>query len=189
LPGSENSDTLLIDAAMATGAAPIYNPPYWLPQYGYCADGALFAGSPALIGISEALKTGATLDSIRMLSVGTGVNPENVPIIGDPRDAGLLTWMRPVSGRPHTPKFALVEALLDAGPQAAVHYCRALLKENFRRANVHLSRQVEIDDYKMVPLMQEDARKYFASGEWQEIKDWVATEFEAITSTRPRRQT
>lgn len=44
-PGSAGSSTYLYDAALSTAAAPVYFPPYYHPQFGWCSDGGLFANN------------------------------------------------------------------------------------------------------------------------------------------------
>src|SRR5204863_227200 len=45
-------NTRLVDAAMATSAAPLYFPPYSVPNFGYCIDGGFVANCPAAIAYS-----------------------------------------------------------------------------------------------------------------------------------------
>jgi len=67
----------IVDAALATSAAPTYFPPHEIPGFGYFADGGVFANNPTVVGVAEALANGLVSDlgSLRVLSLGTGTSP------------------------------------------------------------------------------------------------------------------
>ena len=74
----KDANVKLIDAAMATSAAPTYFKPHFIKEEGhYFADGGLVANNPSYIGLREVLIDmnldfpEATLKDIRILNVGT----------------------------------------------------------------------------------------------------------------------
>jgi hypothetical protein len=69
---------LLLDAAMATSAAPTYFAPHYCKQLdAYFADGGLIANNPALVGMYEVINDmksdfpGVATSNIRILNIGT----------------------------------------------------------------------------------------------------------------------
>ncbi len=58
--------------AAATAAAPVYFDPFYIEGRGCFADGGLWANTPTTVGIVEAIELGHTLDSVEVLSIGTG---------------------------------------------------------------------------------------------------------------------
>ena len=80
-PWLDMSPVRLVDVAMATSAAPTFFPPHRIDaagvDYGYFADGGMFANNPVLNGMNVAIATGKAtgLHDIEAVSVGTGVSP------------------------------------------------------------------------------------------------------------------
>jgi uncharacterized protein len=89
----------LVDACMASAAAPIYFPLHGVksPEPGVNAttwfvDGGLWANDPVLIGLAEALEFAPADRPIHVLSVGTGGAPKSKPITQHASKRGVLGW-------------------------------------------------------------------------------------------------
>jgi patatin-like phospholipase/acyl hydrolase len=144
------------EAAMCSGAAPIYFPPY-SPEsvaLGYCADGGLFANNPSLAAIAYALRSGIAASDLYVLSLDTGTTSDAMPaaIINDwggPLDMGPAQWLLPYaqpSGATTTPKFPLLSALMDASSEAITQQAQMILGANYFRVSVPLTAAVALDD-------------------------------------------
>jgi uncharacterized protein len=80
--------------AMATTAAPTFFPAYSLPgDHVRLVDGGVWANSPSLVGIAEAVSMfGQPIEQIRLLSLGTTVAAAYRPRKLD--RGGLIQWVR-----------------------------------------------------------------------------------------------
>lgn len=81
----------LVDAALATSAAPTYFPIYATPR-GKFVDGGLVANAPGLLGLHEAVEYfGVEEKNVRVLSIGT--MSAGTTIRGDSAlDLGFMRW-------------------------------------------------------------------------------------------------
>lgn len=128
-------DTLAVDIALRSGAAPIVWPIY----QGY-VDGGLFANDPSMLALSRVLRewqqdssdhgnARPALEDICLFSVGEGQNPHYIPV----KNAawGYLQWLF----RPQLPA-ALVELALNSTGDEICEQCRLLLgDEQYYRLN------------------------------------------------------
>ena len=194
LPNIQNNtsgDTLVIDAAMSTSAAPIYFPPYQHPTYGYCADGGLFANNPGTIALTTLVESGIHLENIWMLSLSTGNTlnsyPASVITPMGPGNFGPVAWFlpfsqpfSPVAGQPYTPAIPLMAAFFDATSEVGDYQCGQLLGSRYKRARVPLSQPIELDDYcpAEIKVMTDSTTNYMStSSEWTDIINWITTNF------------
>ena len=167
----------MVDAALATSAAPTYFPPYQVGDFGYFADGGTFANNPSMTAIVEAIYQGyapATSDIV-MLSLGTGANPVGVPpsSVPDPLAWGVTHWLWPFSNGP-VPATALLNLTMDATADLAAIQAQQLLGNNYMRGNVPLSQPFALDDYKNVGELVSATQSYIAhSPEWTAVRSWV----------------
>ncbi|KIQ36255.1 patatin [Variovorax paradoxus] len=167
----------MVDAALATSAAPTYFPPYQVGDFGYFADGGTFANNPSMTAIVEAIYQGyapATSDIV-MLSLGTGANPVGVPpsSVPDPLAWGVTHWLWPFSNGP-VPATALLNLTMDATADLAAIQAQQLLGNNYMRGNVPLSQPFALDDYKNVGELVSATQSYIAhSPEWAAVRSWV----------------
>jgi len=125
-PGASDVPTTrsetMVDAALATAAAPIYFDPHTLDLC-CLVDGGMFAGNPALAAISMALRRTDDLaprapNELMMMSLGTGV-------WGRPLTygwGGIFGWHRPRPGGG-----ALLEALLAGQADFATEAAHMML--------------------------------------------------------------
>jgi predicted acylesterase/phospholipase RssA len=123
---SEDRNPSIVDAALATSAAPTYFPSH--PHQGRAlVDGGVFAANPAIAAIAEALKrsedepANLTPDDLLVVSVGTG--EYEVPFSQKKVSGwGNLGWIMPGDAEP-----PLVEAFLGGSTDAADHWAHMLL--------------------------------------------------------------
>jgi patatin-like phospholipase/acyl hydrolase len=158
---SEERDDPIVDAALATSAAPTY-----FPSHEYrgraLVDGGVFAANPVVAAIAEALKRGKDdpanlgLDDLLVVSIGTGQHE-----VGFPQDKvrkwGKAGWIAPKQGDP-----PLLGAVLGGSADAADHWAHILLNDaagegapppgtigrgpRFFRWQADLSEPIEMDD-------------------------------------------
>lgn len=118
----------IVDAALATAAAPTY-----FPSHGYrgraLVDGGVFAANPVLAAIAEALKRGRdepanlSLDDLLVVSVGTGEHEVHFSQ-GQVGGWGRAGWIAPRGGEP-----PLLGAVLGGSADAADHWAHMLLND------------------------------------------------------------
>ncbi|MGQ9497661.1 MAG: patatin-like phospholipase family protein [Desulfotomaculales bacterium] len=138
-PASPAREVLVLDAALASGAAPVY-----FPSHKNYVDGAVVANNPSAVAISLAVDRGQELGDIRLLSIGTGLNPERI-------DAETTRWGASQWILTPSPPFPLIAAMLNGGAELDVIISSQLLGKRFFRLNPPLPRTVMIDDYKAIP--------------------------------------
>ena len=92
LDRKSNNHIPLLDAALATSAAPTYFPAHTYNGRSY-VDGGLAANSPALVAVTEATRNlGARLNDLHMVSIGTAGMPYTGRP-GGPGSSGRLSWL------------------------------------------------------------------------------------------------
>ena len=184
LPGSNTSDIKVIDAALSSGAAPVYFPPHVFKHQGKqkaFVDGGVFANNPSLVAAATVMASGTlkrrglAFENIKLLSLGTGFTLDGIPTknMWNPDWYGVLAWMYPFT-KPPTPQFPLLPVLMDGVSEIATFQCRQILGNNFRRGNVHLKETINLDDYQKVGEIKKWTEAYMATAEWKEIKQWIS---------------
>lgn len=187
LPKSQLGATALVDAAMSTGAAPIYFPPHELPgsPTRWCADGGLFANNPSAYALTNVLSSGVlelqnkTASDVRLLSLGTGQTVDTVPssFMTEPFDWGAWAWLFPFP-LPPQPSLPLLAALFDGQAQLAdVETGYLLSADQYRRANVTLTESASLDDCSSIGMLESATHSYIQSDDWKEKKEWVYRNF------------
>ena len=138
-------DLLLRRAALYSSAVPAV----FATADGYI-DGGVFAANPALCALTLSLDTAALpepaqLDSVQLLSVGTGCSA--LRIEGERLQWGLTQWARPLIG-----------VMFDAGVGMVDYQCRQLLGERYHRLNPWLDgKEIELDDAAAIPVLRQAA--------------------------------
>ena len=137
--GADYSSVTLVDAALATSAAPTYFPPHKISGMGYFADGGTFANNPVLNGLEVALTSGlaAGLGDIEVISFGTGLAPVSIPdkAVGKPLNWGVSTWLWPWKSRKGVPATALLNLTMGLSAENAGGVTERLLGTNMVRIN------------------------------------------------------
>ena len=121
-PIHASTDTVL-DAILASTAAPTFFPPHLINRTPY-ADGGLVANAPDLVAIGEAIKQlSCPIEDLHLLSVGSGAPRIHSNIKGGD---GVFAWI--VQRR-------LVQTTLAAQEELTVQVCQQLLGERYHRIN------------------------------------------------------
>jgi len=116
-----DGDSLVVDVAMSTSAAPTY-----FPSYGAFIDGGVIANNPSMAAIAQAMDVRnpagehATLDAIKLLSVGTGASLQYIS--GQDHDWGDAQWIKPI-----------LNVMMDGSVGVADFECRQLLGDRYCR--------------------------------------------------------
>jgi predicted acylesterase/phospholipase RssA len=190
--GGAAPSMLAWEAALCSGAAPIYFPPYspGSAPLGYCADGGLFANNPSMSALVAALSLGVPLTDIYLLSLDTGTTYDSMPaqVIDEhwhgPLHMGPLAWLFPetlTSGAAVTPKFPLLAALMDASAAEIALHAQTLLGARYARATVPLTGPVTLDDTSDAAYATMDAslQRFYGSAAYVELTSWLAMNFPA----------
>ncbi|KML58190.1 patatin [Burkholderia cepacia] len=178
--GSKNPyrDIRMLDAALATSAAPSYFPPYEVDGLGYFADGGVFANNPSVAAIAEALGNGqaGNLNDVRLLSLGTGMSPQGIApdAIGTPLNWGVSKWLWPAASE-NVPAAALLGLTMDTTAAIAARQVEQILNSGYQRGNFLLGQPIGLDEWEKVPEMEKETRAYMNSTAWQHVCDWVET--------------
>lgn len=180
LPKNDFRDVSMVDAALATSAAPTYFPPHEISEYlGYFVDGGLFANNPALTAVIEALRGGLVddLSDVRVLSLGTGHDLQGIPPSVfkkyKPLDWGSSKWLWPSAWGTHVPSMALISLMFDATAAGATAAADQLLGAAFCRADVPLDKPYALDDYEHIADLEKWTADYMTGEAWREVHSWV----------------
>ena len=190
LPNSNYAGVAIIDAAMCSSAAPLYFPPYAVPQPGaatmWCADGGLVANNPSAFTLASVLQSqvlqqlGKQLSNVRMLSIGTGATIDYVPSMflnNSENEWGMFNWLNPIAVSPE-PTFPLVAAMFDGQAQIAdIETSNLLGSSQYQRANPTLTQTINLDDCGSVSELESVADGYIASSDWTTKKQWAYDNF------------
>lgn len=178
--GNPFRDVSMVDAALATSAAPTYFPPHEVSgQLGYFADGGVFANNPATTAVAEVLGRGIVTNSgdIRVLSLGTGHVPQGIPPSVferyRPLSWGASKWLWPAEWAGHVPGMALISLMFATSAGDTTTVAEQLLGPHFRRANVTLDKPYELDNYKDIKVLEKKTSAYMKSPAWKDVCDWV----------------
>lgn len=147
LTPNDTSTFTVIDAALASSAAPTY-----FPSHKNFIDGGVVANSPTAACIFSALNSlryRGYSHEIKLLSIGTGDSSEK--IIGNTEKWGIFQWAFHPFAKMHSP---LVSLLMDGMCDLEDIYCREFLKDNYFRINPRVSKFIEMDNYKFVPYLK-----------------------------------
>lgn len=145
------ADTVtLLDAALATAAAPTFFPPHRIGDHVY-ADGGLVANAPDLLAVSAAMAhLHAPLPGIHVLSIGTAASP----LPGRPfGSTGGLAWLR---------RHRLVELAVTAQEHAGVDQARRILGTRYLCIDQCPDSPIGMDDLAGLDLLPELARRAVA---------------------------
>ncbi|PHM53862.1 patatin-like phospholipase family protein [Xenorhabdus sp. KK7.4] len=185
LPENPFRNISMVDAAMATSAAPTYFPPYRIQvnstDFGYFVDGGVFANNPSMTALTEALSlkgiSGPT--DIRMLSVGTGDMSNGVTSINfdnyAPLSWGIKSWLWPLrwGNKDEVPPAALLMLIFETTAKMAEFQAEKILGKNYLRANFTLSKPFDIDNWQDIETLEAEVDKYLQTPDWERICNQV----------------
>jgi hypothetical protein len=122
---SETRNNPIVDAALATAAAPTYFPTHELGGRALI-DGGVFAANPVVAAITEALKRTESpgrlsIEDLLVVSIGTGLHEEGYGA-NEVRRWGKLGWILPHGDDP-----PILGAVLDGASDGADHWAHMLL--------------------------------------------------------------
>jgi uncharacterized protein len=145
-----DGDSLVVDVAMSTSAAPTY-----FPSYGVFIDGGVIANNPSMAAVVQALdgrnQAGerATLGEIKLLSVGTGASLQY--IAGTDHDWGDAQWIKPI-----------LNVMMDGSVGVADFECRQLLGDSYCRLQpvFPAGKSFPMDDVSKVVDLMDVAQAY-----------------------------
>lgn len=149
--GSVDANYKIVDAAMATSAAPTF-----FPAHNGFVDGGVVANNPVMCAVAEAIKRGHPLSSLKVLSVGTGHSPY---FIKDKENAGLIGWGGEISSM-----------WLDGVSGVHAHIAEYVLGTRGFRLNGALPVNIPLDDVKQVDKLLAAADSVDLSG----VIRWLA---------------
>src|SRR5208337_285998 len=116
-----DGESMVVDVAMSTSAAPTY-----FPSYGVFIDGGVIANNPSMAAIAQAMdgrnqaSERATPNEIKLLSVGTGASLQYID--GLDHDWGDAQWIKPI-----------LNVMMDGSVGVADFECRQLLGNRYCR--------------------------------------------------------
>lgn len=180
-------DWSLVDAALATSAAPTYFPGHIVHEAHTAEgsritktgatrcliDGGVFANNPSDRAISFARAKLGHEGNITMFSLGAGATPYRPPeelLYHESRtlDWGYRQW---IVKKPHP----LMKVLFDGSVTAAHYSSKSQLGEGYYRLQVPLPEDVDLAAYDKVPLLLAVADGYELNG----AVDWVKAKWAA----------
>jgi len=146
------ADERIVDAILATTAAPIYFPIVDTKHSFYLADGGIVANNPTMIGITDAYEITKDLNKIKLLSIGTG-EMKRVPydIKKIKKYGGVNSWALDSawiieSFVKKNTVIPLFEVLLNSQSILINTQAKILLKNNFFRINPTLPTEINLDE-------------------------------------------
>jgi uncharacterized protein len=181
-PGNDPERSHVVESALCTSAAPTYFPPHKHSELGYCVDGGLFANNPSSLAMATAIEAGIPIESIRLLSIGTGGTKSSMTIphtplfSRGPENYGILGWLYPKREN-DTPSYPMMNALFEAGSSTSDLISQQVLKDRYRRVQVPLKESIGLDDVGSSPVMIRTVESLFASDVWPKVRLWVEQNF------------
>jgi uncharacterized protein len=162
--GDSDGESLLVDVAMSTSAAPTY-----FPSYGVYVDGGVIANNPSMAAIAQALdgrnqaSERTTLDGIKLLSVGTGASLQY--IAGQDHDWGDAQWIKPI-----------LNVMMDGSVGVADFECRQLLGNRYCRVEpiFPAGKSFPLDDVSKIVDLMDFANSFDLTGAiaWLQASAW-----------------
>jgi patatin-like phospholipase/acyl hydrolase len=164
-PGADSDgESLVVDVAMATSAAPTYFPSY----EGYI-DGGVTANNPSMAAVAQALDgrnqptERAALEEIKLLSVGTGVSLQYIE--GQDLDWGDAQWIKPI-----------LNVMMDGSVGVADFQCSQLLGDRYCRLEpiFPAGKAFPMDDVSKIVDLMDFARSFDLSDTltWLKASGW-----------------
>jgi uncharacterized protein len=178
---ASSNDSSLLEAALATSAAPTYFPPYNHSLLGYCIDGGTFANNPSTFVLARILQSGVPASSIRMLSIGTGATANAIPSsyfsTVQPELWGSYQYMMPLNPPPSVPSETLINLMMDGSSEVDDTQTGEILTGRYLRVEVPLTSPVTLDACSEVPTLTSLASSFVGGSSFQPIVQWMKENF------------
>ena len=167
-------DTKVIDAIMASAAAPVYFPAHDVPGTpggNPFVDGGVFANNPSTAALAALIGSRVAEDiplpRVYLLSVGTGFTANSYPPPGALFPYGVLGWLRPRQDD-GAPAFPLVSTVFDGTSQINDFTSHLMLgTDNYIRVNPELDQTFSMDDCDAIPAMLATTERFMATDRWR----------------------
>jgi len=164
-PGPDSDgESLVVDVAMATSAAPTY-----FPSYDGYIDGGVTANNPSMAAVAQALDgrnqpaERAALEEIKLLSLGTGVSLQYIE--GQDLDWGDAQWIKPI-----------LNVMMDGSVGVADFQCSQLLGNRYCRLEPVFAagKSFPMDDVSKIVDLMDFARSFDLSAAltWLKASGW-----------------
>lgn len=169
----------LVEVALRVAAMPIL-----FPSHSEHIDAALLTNNPALTAVAQILEdSAATLDEMRILSIGTGENPINLH--GSDPDMGYAGWMMD----PKLP-LAMMQAVIETNSQLTDYQCKQIFTGlRYHRLNPKLARPWLMHEHKAQFIVE--AADIAEDTSIESTEDWLNqvgwNEVPAATPSKRRR--
>lgn len=164
LTNNETSEFSVIDAALASSAAPTY-----FPSHKGFIDGGVVVNNPTPIASFFALSKLDCIKSssqLRILSIGTGDYPNK--ITSNTSKWGIIQWAFDPFKMIKSP---ILTILLEGSSLVEDIYCKELFMQNYYRLNPTIPDHIEMDDYKKVSLLKSIADSIDLTDLYKYIED------------------
>jgi uncharacterized protein len=159
-----DGESLVVDVAMSTSAAPTY-----FPSYGVYIDGGVIANNPSIAAVVQAMDgrnqpgERATLTGIKLLSIGTGASLQYID--GVDHDWGDAQWIKPI-----------LNVMMDGSVGVADFECRQLLGNSYCRVEPTFpaGKSFAMDDVSKVVDLMDLANSFDLAGTvaWLNASGW-----------------
>jgi uncharacterized protein len=149
------------DAVLSSCSAPIYFPPNNIGNKYLSIDGGLWANNPSLVCLTDALHYfNENLESIHILSLGTGKQNIDFSIDGSEKEWGIKHWLPfQLPSLKITPK--LLDLALDISSESVSYHCKLLLGNNYFRINKELGEEMPFDDVEFMDRLIQLGKEAF----------------------------
>ena len=143
----DKSNYTMVDAAMATSAAPTLFPPYKYDNQNQFIDGGIYAGNPDIIAYGELIKDLYNVDDKghSVTSIGTGIYPYK-PY--DTNGWGIKEWLIKDNQKP------LLDMIFAGQRQVNNYVMNKSLDSYYKHYNIILKDKVAMDESNPDKLME-----------------------------------
>ena len=159
------SNTYVIDAALASCAAPTF-----FPSHKGFIDGGVIANSPTTSAImlsKSILKSITSFNQIKLLSIGTGDTPDYIK--SNTTNWGIMQW---AINSPFNIRTMILDVVLERKVDLENLYCTELLKNNYHRINPNLPNTIHLDDFNKVKELKSIADTYDLSSTYNFLENY-----------------
>lgn len=155
----KDDDVTLVDACLATSAAPTYFIPHEYKNMSL-VDGGVVANNPAMCAYIEARKLWPN-DEIKVLSISTGGSGPMITY-DQAKKMGLAQWAG-----------SAVDIIMDAGLDTVSYQLDKLLGDNFLRIDFPFLPKIMLDDcsQQAIELMKKQADEFDLTDVYQFLND------------------